>query len=158
MQPLPHEVRGKINDHKRAAASEAKRMAVSRKLMTISSCLVRCSKPHSLPGTLSAYALAFFLTFFAHSQLSQKHVPRLLTEMHTCHLSVQRSLRCREAYTANTYTQLVKETCEVRQYISKYYINVCILYMDVLHVIPIQTVTWFTRHVLCVLRILFIDK
>ena len=55
---------------------------------TISSCSVRCSKPHSLPST---YALPSFSQFVAHGQPFQKHMPRLLTVMQTCCLSVQRS-------------------------------------------------------------------
>ena len=60
-------------------------MAVLKK-RTISSPSVRYLKLHSLPQALSAYALPSFSHcshFVAHGRLSQKHMPRLLTVMHT---------------------------------------------------------------------------
>ena len=62
MQPLPHEVHGEIDDHKKQRLAKQKEW-LSRE-MTISSRSVRCSKPHSIPGTLSMYTLASFSHFF----------------------------------------------------------------------------------------------
>ena len=47
----------------------------------------------------------FHTLLHMHDRQSQKHVPRLLTNLHVL---VQRSLRCAcEAYTANTYTLII---------------------------------------------------
>ena len=62
---------------------------------TISSCLVRCSKPRSLPQTLPTYVLPSFSHcshLVAHGRLSQKHMARLLISSNA-HVSVQRCLR-----------------------------------------------------------------
>ena len=64
---------------------------------TISSCLVRCSKPRSLPGTLSLYSLPTFSHFVAHGRPSQNYVWCLRTVMNLCCLSVQWSSRCAQA-------------------------------------------------------------
>ena len=82
MQPLPREVCDKINEYKRAVTNKAK-MAILRNDY-IPSCLVRCSKPHSLPRTLSTYALPSFSHIVAHGQLSQKRATPILTVISTC--------------------------------------------------------------------------
>ena len=55
--------------------------------MNISLHSVSCSKPHSIPRTLSTYALPSFSHwshFVAHGQPPQKHLPRPLKVMHMC--------------------------------------------------------------------------
>ena len=112
----------------------------SSREMTISSYSVRCSKPHFLE--LFQRILSTLCLHIA----DQKHVPCLLTEMHT-------SLRCTTRHTLQIRTPIVSWKWDHR-----FQNTIFMFAYYILHVLPIQTVTWFTRHVLCVLRVLFIDK
>ena len=98
MQPLPHEVRGKINEYERAAASEP-----------IKGCLEKQPYPHvqwgawtSLPSWNSFNTLSHPSHILLH--MADRSKSTSTPTKSNAHIACQFKCHAREAYTANTYT------------------------------------------------------